>query len=793
MEDSSTTVRFDRFRLRVALFAAAAALLAGNAAVLFWNRGAVAGRWIVFSALLAGLFLALAYETDVLLRRLRLTLAAWAFLFLAHATAMALVSSSFGWQSEAQGEGGGAPFSMNMLLLAAAALCMLMRAGIVALCSARWLPQFMVRVVPSERRPSPDAIVMRDELAIPRPWVFLIYFASPVAWWLLLSLGFQSVLLPQPSAWRALGLFVSMGLLIARLALGAWVAGCAWRDARSAGGWALPIVQEARWFAFYSGLPAAGLLGFYLFFFSAGRVQYDALASLASKEDAKASAALRVLLPPLDPKAPDARPFLAQAESAYAAPDEPRVFRDAWELPAAVMFLRGNARTLAALKSAAREGQGHFLPDPLVDADTYLDAQPNPEHMARLVQALMLDARWAARGRNFGGFQADFAAALNIAACLRAQPFIEGCLAENLQVQTIALSALPALLFDPAGAPDDEALAKAQKLLRGYEARRGRPLAHALEARRLEAARWFAHGLARSSSAWPGEPDVPALALAQPVFVWTLHDGEIQWYRQLAAAALRDDMPMALRELESTEGLQQYLYNRNLLIEDVWKEQDTLCHLRLADAAIGVFRHRRARGAWPRTLGECVPEFLESVPADPYRPGREVGYDQDPLRVYSCGHDGVFNEHLHERSFENTSAFAMGLSGRIAWGNRVLYLDPPRPKSNLPRNANRAVAILIEDEARYLAAGDARVRKRTFLKLYDAGPRAYAALKEILALAGDADPEIRMWVACVLGALGPSGGEQAETLDRLAEDRDPDVARYAAEALREVRPIKAAP
>lgn len=790
MEDSSTTVRFDRFKLRAGLFAAAAALLAGNALTIFWNRGAVAGRWMIFLALMAGLFLALLYEIDVLLRRLRLTLSTWAFLFFAHATSMALVSSSFGWQSEAQGEAGGVPFSMNMLLLAAAALCMFMRAGIVALCSARWLPQFMIRVVPSERRASSDSIILRDELAMPRSWVFLIYFASPVAWWMLLSLGFQSVLLPQPSSWRALGIFVSMGLLIARLALGAWVAVCAWRDARSSGGWALPIVQEARWFAFYSGLPAAGLLGFYLFFFSASRVQYDALTSLALKEDAKAAAALRDMLPPLGPNAPDARPFIAQAESAYTPPEESRVFFDAWELPCAVMFLRGNVRTLAALKSAAREGGGRFLPDPLVDPDTFLDAQPNPENMARLAQALMLEARWAARAGNFTGFNASLASALNLSACLRAQPFIEGGLSENLQIQAITLSALPALLFDATHLPPDEALARTQKLLRAYDAGRERPLVRALNVRRLETARWFAHGLARNSVSWPGEPDVSSMAIVQPVFVWTVHDAEVQWYRQLAGAAVRDDMPSALRALESSEGMRQYLYNYNLLIEDVWKEQDTLCHLRLADAAIGIFRYRRARGVWPHALKDCVPEFLESVPADPYRPAREVGYDQDPLRVYSCGHDGLFYENLHEKSFENYNGFSIGLSGRTVWGNRVLYLDPPRPKSNMPRGS---VAFVDEDERRFLATGDARVRKRTFLKLYGAGSHAFAAMQEILELAGDADPEIRMWVACVLGAIGPAGGGQAETLLRLAEDRDPDVARYAAEALKEIRYEKPKP
>jgi hypothetical protein len=64
----------------------------------------------------------------------------------------------------------------------------------------------------------------------------------------------------------------------------------------------------------------------------------------------------------------------------------------------------------------------------------------------------------------------------------------------------------------------------------------------------------------------------------------------------------------------------------------------TVALLRAARIAIAATRYFESRGRWPGTIGALVPEYLPSVPVDPYRgePMRSL-VDADSFVVYSVG------------------------------------------------------------------------------------------------------------------------------------------------------------
>lgn len=63
--------------------------------------------------------------------------------------------------------------------------------------------------------------------------------------------------------------------------------------------------------------------------------------------------------------------------------------------------------------------------------------------------------------------------------------------------------------------------------------------------------------------------------------------------------------------------------------------------LRTLRATIAVERHRLAKGAWPASLGDLVPAYLDAAPLDPIdgAPLRYVRHAEG-VTVYSVGHDG---------------------------------------------------------------------------------------------------------------------------------------------------------
>jgi len=60
--------------------------------------------------------------------------------------------------------------------------------------------------------------------------------------------------------------------------------------------------------------------------------------------------------------------------------------------------------------------------------------------------------------------------------------------------------------------------------------------------------------------------------------------------------------------------------------------------------ALAAERYRQARGRWPATLAELVPQYIARVPLDPFdaKP-LKLGKHEQGIVVYSAGMDGIDN------------------------------------------------------------------------------------------------------------------------------------------------------
>jgi hypothetical protein len=104
-------------------------------------------------------------------------------------------------------------------------------------------------------------------------------------------------------------------------------------------------------------------------------------------------------------------------------------------------------------------------------------------------------------------------------------------------------------------------------------------------------------------------------------------------------------------EIDKKRGsFQRYFYLASLT-SDMSDCNFTLIHsgvrreteLRLAVAATAIKRFRIKRGAWPSSLEELVPTYLDKIPLDcmDIRPLRYVAATNDTFLLYSIGEDGI--------------------------------------------------------------------------------------------------------------------------------------------------------
>ena len=127
-------------------------------------------------------------------------------------------------------------------------------------------------------------------------------------------------------------------------------------------------------------------------------------------------------------------------------------------------------------------------------------------------------------------------------------------------------------------------------------------------------------------------------------------------------------------------------FNRDAVLKGLRREATALARLRAAQVAVAVERFRVTIGRIPAALSELVPQFLASVPVDPFD-GNAVRYKllHKGYAVYSIGEDGR-DDHGKERpthwpngglapEYRGTGGLAIPLRGRAHGTNSQ---EPPR-------------------------------------------------------------------------------------------------------------------
>lgn len=750
-----------------------------------WKKHPVEGAWVILGSLGLGLLLSIAYSAEILLRRLRLSLAAGVLFLIVYAFGMALVSQFFAWQSGQSGAGA-APLTLNMLLLAAALLGLLLRAAVLAGCAAPWLPGPLVQVTSLARE---DGLFLYRDLASPRLSALLIYALSPLAWWLLGVALLGLWLEGGASFWRMALLLALLLLLLARALLGAWAAWGAWGEFREAlGSYDKSGLKESRWFLFYSGLPLAGILCMFAFLLTAQRVQQDALAKEMERAEPDLIAKLRAYQGPLLDENQNAATFYKQAAVSLPPSPDNSIFFDAWRTPSAAMFARLGQPAIPALIAATDLERCEYLSDYGAEFKTFDKVCPNFYDFRKFTNLLMLDARLAALDRDWPTVLRDTRHCLRIARHLHQQPYVISCMI-GLALETIAVETLvPSVLWHYEGPAEDAVLAETQAFLLEYEKRRGRPLARVLGIERFTSMRRLNQTNSMRAAAWPGDFDALSLLVNQPFIAGMERERLQRWHEDLYVAASSSDPVEEGRRIQSSLSnlppiFRAHFSSTRILLAEV----DSISELRLAVAAIGVVRYRQKYERWPGSLKDCVPDGLNEVPRDPFRPHELLRFSGDSPRVWSACGPGLESKHRPHRGTDDYfQAVFMGGYDE----DKVFYLAAPDVTYGASSYNQDSAPVVLDEEARFLIDPDPLVRREAAQRLGREGSRAWQAQPAILKLAGDADPEFRMWAAFLLGTMANPTPDALGELDRLKKDADPDVQRFARESLRWLKKAK---
>jgi hypothetical protein len=283
-----------------------------------------------------------------------------------------------------------------------------------------------------------------------------------------------------------------------------------------------------------------------------------------------------------------------------------------------------------------------YAPNPF---DTLL---PHLQNLPRVILLLRLDALRRSHEGDAPGALLAIRAAFNAARSIGDEPFAVSQLVRQRGVLQ-ACQAVERLLGQ--SEPDPDALGRLQKLLREEEGhpalrvvvRGERALTHAtLEA--LEAGHVTLSQVngARNPS-WDERAfgflsrdavraDHPRLF---PLMRLGLRVAELPEHQRDQALDAFDDAVRAL-----PEGLVRLMCLNLAKIEGACRH--TSARLRCLNIALAAERYRRARGAWPDTLAQLVPHFLEAIPTDPFS-GQLLKYrhPDDGVVIYSVGPDRV--------------------------------------------------------------------------------------------------------------------------------------------------------
>jgi hypothetical protein len=172
---------------------------------------------------------------------------------------------------------------------------------------------------------------------------------------------------------------------------------------------------------------------------------------------------------------------------------------------------------------------------------------------------------------------------------------------------------------------------------------------HALDDGRLT---WADVDKVMPPTSWPG-------ADWDQIGLWLDRVGGAEFRRGNAAARVRHYTWMVERLKESPDGLlehaEEWIALRGQLPRMAKERMEFMVRyatelgrdeakFRCAVAAVAAEQFRRAKGRWPATPGELVPQYLTAVPRDPFdRQPLKLARWSDGIVIYSVGEDGKDN------------------------------------------------------------------------------------------------------------------------------------------------------
>lgn len=739
---------------------------------LEWKAYPIEGAWVIESAVFAGLLFSLVLVVELLLRRVRLALAGWSLVLLMHTAGMVLIGQHMVW-STGSAAAPDPTLGPHLFMLAAALGAVLLRAVVCAAEADRWILAARAGAMPA----APYKVQ-------PRVAVLALYVAEPLAVWLGAITLVGVVYSEQATTGAILLLAVATLIVLIHAVLDLYASARAWRMIREMkGGSPASVRREGRTYLFGLGLPLAGMLSLYALFLTAHRVQSNYFEAAVREEAPALVAQLRALQPPPLSESENAAVHYREALASLSEAPDYVYFYDDWRTPGAACWVQQNAAAMRYMALATELERCEFLNDYGASVDEYERALAFNHPYRQLGQLLMLDARLAGLDRDWPTVKAQTRRTYRFARHMAHQPSI---LANMLAVayEGIATHAmLASVLWHHDGTAEDAVLAALQRELADHERMRGRPLKRAITLQALLNSREDSIRQRMNALIVMESASVSDLVLNQPLLQWMERSAGRAWYTEMAEAAAQPDTILRMKDMLARQHRLPFHGRPLNSPNQLWWELEALCELRLARAALAVTRYRLKHRAWPEDLDDCVPEFLDEVPRDPYEPAGSIQLSLNPPRVWSACGPGM--PHLHRPEFPHkTDQFDFVMWGQYPSEDKVFYLDPPKLKlgfRNYPPDPTlHPTSTLLQS----LSDPDPTVRRAAAISLGRMGRNAQPAQADILKLAADPDPESRAWSAYLLGTMGLPAPEVLQKLDELKADSDPIVTRFARESLR---------
>jgi hypothetical protein len=336
-------------------------------------------------------------------------------------------------------------------------------------------------------------------------------------------------------------------------------------------------------------------------------------------------------------------------------------------------YVLTNAAAIAKACEAARFPQFRFSADFSYAMETELPHLGGLKNLARIVA---LQSALAAEDGHADEWPDRTVLLLNLASTIDEEPTIISHLVRNAIVRMAVTVTERGM---NRAVPDNEACKKLQDAF----ARVGQTnlLARALIGERAMDIRIFRLSWSeiqnfKQNGEGENQPRKPQHYSGKPQFVFWLSgffERDLNFYLQtmdkgisLAKLPPPENLALtnALREASQMAQTNRYIYSAMLLpafASVARREASTQAQVELAQVALAAARFHNAHGQWPENLKELTPQFLDSVPADPF--------DGAPLRyrllnkgciIYSIdsdGHDDGGHEGPDRRKSTDTNSY----------------------------------------------------------------------------------------------------------------------------------------